>query len=155
MSGLGSDKEYKESRTVVLSLVQHLREKYGLNDTDIYYAGKNIDSQSKFSDVTLALNADLGALDRSDIFLLYYPAKVASSVLVEAGYALAREKPMILLPKNADDLPYFFKQAESASEAGGRIPFVKICEYRYDGNLLRMIDSALQDVLQSSKLSTV
>lgn len=155
MSGLGSDRAYKESRTVVLSLVQHLREKYGLEDKDIYYAGKDIDSQSKFSDVTLALNADLGALDKADIFLLYYPVKVASSVLVEAGYALARRKPMILLPKNADDLPYFFKQAESASEAGEKIPLVKICEYRSDGNLLKMIDDVLQNMLPALKLNAV
>ena len=151
MSGLGSDREYKEARTVVLSLVEHLCKKYGLKDKDVYYAGKDIDSQSKFSDVTLALNADLNALDKSDVFLLYYPVKVASSVLVEAGYALARKKPMILLPKNADDLPYFFKQAETASEQGGPIPLIRICEYKSDRNFLRMIDGMLQDMLPSLK----
>ena len=146
MSGLSSDKEYQESRATVLALVDHLCENYGLNAKDVYYAGKHIDSQSEFSDVTLALSADLSALDDADVFILYYPEKVASSVLVEAGYALARQKPMILLPKNIEDLPYFFKQASVASPEGGKIPLIKICEYKTNTKLLGKIDAVFQDM---------
>lgn len=146
MSGFGSDHEYKESRKIVLSLVEHLCSKYGASDENIYYAGKSISSQSEFDDATLALEADLGALDASEIFILYYPRKIASSVLVEAGYALARKKPMLLLPKNAGDLPYFFKQAHDASRKG-RIPIVEICEYGEEKNILKNIDSALNEIL--------
>lgn len=149
MSGMNSNSAYEESRRVVLSLVGHLCEHFGLRYEDVYYAGKSVSSQQDFNDVSLALEADLKALDEADVFLLYYPVKVASSVLVEAGYALARNKPMILLPKDAKDLPYFFKQASDAS-CEGKIPSVKIYEYHDDKDILEKVDMAIHDFFQSS-----
>lgn len=149
MSGLGSDAEYRKARSSVLNIVRHLRDGYGLRDENIYYAGRNIDSQSEFGDATLALKSDLAALAKTDVFMLYYPVKVASSVLVEAGYALACKKPMILFPKNSSDLPYFFKQAASASNENGEIPDLKIYEYGSESNLLQKVDLALNEIVAS------
>jgi hypothetical protein len=45
---------------------------------------------------------------------MLYPKKIASSVLVEAGWALALGKQSLYFVDKRDDLPFLLKQAEQA-----------------------------------------
>lgn len=56
----------------------------------------------KFIDETRSFNA----LQTSRCFILIYPERISSSVLVEAGYAIALDKISIFISKNNRDLPY-------------------------------------------------
>jgi hypothetical protein len=56
----------------------------------------------------------LQALLESRYFVLLYPKKIVSSVLVEAGWALALGKTSIYFVDERSDLPFLLKQAEQA-----------------------------------------
>jgi TIR domain len=56
----------------------------------------------------------LDILRRSRNFVMYYPFKTASSVLFEAGFAIALDKPSVYFVRRAKDLPYMLGIANSA-----------------------------------------
>lgn len=60
----------------------------------------------------MALEVDITALNKSKRFLLIYPQKIVSSVLFEAGYAFAANKPTVYFIHNRSDLPFLMRQAE-------------------------------------------
>lgn len=148
MSAFDTDAAYRESRNDVLSLVAYLKGEYSFSR--VYYAGEGIASQTEFNDETLALKADIGALKESDIFILYYPSKVASSVLVEAGFAFSREIPMLLLVKDEKDLPYLFREANGIPAEKGWMPSLCICEFSSSEDLLTQLDLGMRNLARLS-----
>ena len=58
---------------------------------------------------------DLEALMNSRYFLLYYPEKKVSSVLYEAGIALAHGKPSVYFVSDPSHLPYLMEQSGQAN----------------------------------------
>ena len=55
----------------------------------VFFAGTNMNSKLDFEAADLSIGIDLDALKESEKFILIYPDKIVSSVLVEAGIALA------------------------------------------------------------------
>jgi len=53
-----------------------------------------------------ALEQDLKEIDSCDRFILIYPKEVKSSIFLELGYAIAKEKDIVILTKNKKLLPY-------------------------------------------------
>lgn len=141
MSAFGSDEEYRRSRAAVVSVVEHLKERHQVDWA--YYAGAEIGSQAEFTEGKLALERDVDALEAADLFVLIYPHKVISSVLVEAGYALARRIPMLLLVRDKADLPYLFKEAERLA-ANTRFAPISIIEYEDTADLRHCLDAGLK-----------
>jgi hypothetical protein len=147
MSGFDSNKDYEESRKIILDLIDHLKKQHTFSD--IYYAGSQISSRSQFTSHNLAMKVDLDALRRSALFILLYPEKLISSVLVEAGYAMACRTPMLLMVKNRGDLPYFFREAEQIS-GDETLPPIEIQEYKGYRDLERSIDASIPRLLHKS-----
>lgn len=112
MAGHEGDAQYKVNRESVLALKRTLEQKNGCKS--VFYAGTNIASMAGFDDDTLALNVDLQEMRASRNFVLYYPEKIASSVLFEAGWALVLGKPSIYIVRDRDDLPFLLNNASQA-----------------------------------------
>jgi nucleoside 2-deoxyribosyltransferase len=146
MSGFSSDSDYQESRKIILGMIKHLENDHKFSS--VYYAGSEIASQAHFNSHELAMKRDLAALRKTDIFILLYPAKIISSVLVEAGYAMALLKPMLLMVKDKRDLPYFFQEAEQIPSEPNEIPKIAIQEYHDPQEIHSIIDSIMPKLLQ-------
>jgi pimeloyl-ACP methyl ester carboxylesterase len=118
MAGHEGETQYAESRAAVLALIRVLHEKCGF--PEVFYAGTTMPTMADFDPKALALQLDLRAMRASRYFILYYPRRVASSVLYEAGWALVLGKPSIYIIKgdqNDDEgLPFLLKDAGQAFE---------------------------------------
>lgn len=116
MAGHKGEVEYTESRNAVLALIQVLKEKCGC--TSVFYAGTTMPTMNDFDPKALALHVDLRAMRASKYFILYYPQKIASSVLYEAGWALILGKPSIYVirddKKEDEGLPFLLNDAGQA-----------------------------------------
>jgi hypothetical protein len=62
----------------------------------------------------LALQIDLQAMRESKNFILFFPKKIPSSVLYEAGWALILGKPSIYITPNDNELPFLLNDASQA-----------------------------------------
>jgi pimeloyl-ACP methyl ester carboxylesterase len=133
MAGLQTEQQYQESRKGVLEVQQLLKD--GCHFQSIYYAGQNLTSKAEFDAQDVALEDDIRALSASRYFLLLYPEKIASSVIFEAGVALACGKPSVYLVRERKDLPYLMSKAEQASSTAK----VKIYDYDTHGDLAKLI----------------
>jgi hypothetical protein len=118
MAGHKGEAEYAESRDAVLALIQVLNDKCGF--ASVFYAGTTMPTMNEFDPKALALDIDLRAMRASKYFILYYPQKIASSVLYEAGWALILGKPSIYVirddKKEDEGLPFLLKDAGQAFE---------------------------------------
>ena len=93
MSAFETDEDYKKDRDVMLKLKKYLEEQ---KNVSIYYAGEHIKSSISFEN-ELVGNNDFEAIESSRCFIMFYPERIVSSVLVEAGYALAlKNRPYTL-----------------------------------------------------------
>ena len=82
-------------------------------DYRVYYAGDHISAEAEFDAPDIALEQNVQALLDVSYFVLVIlePLSKASSVLVEAGFALARNIPSLYFVRDVDYLPYILKQA--------------------------------------------
>jgi pimeloyl-ACP methyl ester carboxylesterase len=116
MAGHQGDADYQEDRNAVLALIEVLKKDCGF--ASVFYAGTTLASQAEFDPEILALQLDLRAMRESRNFLLYYPKKIASSVLYEAGWALILGKPSIYITRHDNQgdegLPFLLNEASQA-----------------------------------------
>jgi nucleoside 2-deoxyribosyltransferase len=112
MAAFGNDEEYKQDRENVLKIINALKQECRFDS--VVYAGKEIESVHDFDAADLSVNTDFQNLIESKYFVLLYPKKIASSVLVEAGWALALGKPSVYFVGDRDDLPFLLQQASQA-----------------------------------------
>jgi hypothetical protein len=125
MSAHAGDDDYQRTRNQVLTFITTLKSMPGLDR--VYFAGQDLPSVTQFATQQSALAQDISALRNSRMFCLIYPERLASSVLVEAGYALAIGMPCVLFTRKRGDLPYLLVDAEAHSVEG--IPAIRIVEY--------------------------
>jgi hypothetical protein len=112
MAGHEGDAEYQQSRSEVLALIDTLKTK--CNCKSVFYAGSAITSKAEFEPEALALVSDLQAMRESRSFILYYPTKLPSSALYEAGWALILGKPSIYIVRDKAGLPFLLNDASQA-----------------------------------------
>jgi len=112
MAGHEGDAEYQQSRSEVLALIDTLKTK--CNCKSVFYAGSTITSKAEFEPEALALVSDLQAMRESRSFILYYPTKLPSSALYEAGWALILGKPSIYIVRDKAGLPFLLNDASQA-----------------------------------------
>lgn len=110
MAGAPDTGTYSEDREFFLALKERLAE----DGTDTYCAGETIPPGQQFDPGAISIRQDLSALDRSALFVLIYFRSAHSSVLFEAGYALARGMESIYLVRDRNDLPFLMKYAAEA-----------------------------------------
>lgn len=97
---------FEELRMDVIELQKLLGEIF---QTSVYYAGREYDPEVGFTHALTAIEIDLKKLREADRFILIHPEKVASSTLVELGWALAESKSCVIFYKNEQDLPFLIK----------------------------------------------
>lgn len=85
----------------------------------VFFAGTNMKTKQDFETADVSVEADVNALKESQNFILIYPDKIVSSVLFEAGIALALGKPSFYFGAT-DNFPFLMKQANQ------KFNFVKI-----------------------------
>lgn len=127
MSGAADESAYQVSRDAAMRIVHRLRS--AEQPYEVYFAGAGIATKAEFTPQGSALEQDMGFLRSADAFVLIYPEKVLSSVLIEAGYAMALGMPMVLFVRRRADLPYLLQEAESTSNRH-LVPPITIREYR-------------------------
>lgn len=132
MAAFTNDEEYKDDRKDTLRIVETLQDKCKFDS--VFYAGRHIDSIDSFDAEDISIQNDYEALSKSRYFVMLYPKKIVSSVLVEAGWALALRKPSIYFVRNRDDLPFLLKEAAMA------YPRVKVYEENGIDDIVKLIE---------------
>jgi|SRR5690606_10627888 len=51
----------------------------------------------------------LESLQKSSLYVLYYPERVVSGALVELGMAVAMKKPVLIYTKSVENMTYFMR----------------------------------------------
>ena len=115
MSSFKSDNEYQEHRKIIIELINYLKSNTKYNC--IYFSGETLSNQDEFLPPDQAVRRDFGALEASRIFVLIFPGQLNSSVIVEAGYALALGKPSIYFIKDRHDLPFMLREVTQIEQA--------------------------------------
>lgn len=113
MAGLRTEEDYQKYRNEALHLEEVL--KYKCNFKSIFYAGRDIKTKAEFEAQSISLEEDFYSLRDSRYFLLLYPEKIVSSVLFEAGWAIALGKPSVYYVRDRNDLPFLMAEASAAS----------------------------------------
>lgn len=106
ISSFDSASQYIDDRYNVLQLIGILESKVGT----VFYAGRNLPDKENL-DGDEEVEKDFEAIRNCEYFIMCYPEKSTSSVLVEAGYALALDKFSIYIVRNLSDLPFLLQFA--------------------------------------------
>jgi hypothetical protein len=130
MAATNSENEYKESRDRALTIIQALKTQCTFSS--VYFAGEQIKTKADFDPPLLAIVDDFEKIRQSRYFVLLYPEKVASSALVETGFALALGKTTVMFVHRHDDLPFLLKNADA-------LPSVRIYDFADDKSLQKLI----------------
>jgi hypothetical protein len=125
---------YASHRKDILKVTALLEQQCNLK---CYFAGQNRLTLADFETSDISLHNDYKALARSRYFLLVYPESIVSSVLVEAGVAIALNKPSIYFKQTGATLPFMLRNAANTDAAD--IPRIRIYEYTDVSHVLQMI----------------
>lgn len=143
MASISTNKKYKSDRQLVIDIISHLNTH--CNISTVYFAGNAIANQNAFEAPNTSLERNLKALTHSKSYILIYPEKLASSILFEAGYAFALNKPAIYFVKGStDNLPFLLQGAAQATD------FVEIHKYNNTSDIKRILVER-QNLLQNCK----
>lgn len=107
MAAYRTEKKYREQHAIVEQVFTTLVKDCKLQ---VYWAGEKIRSMKDFDTLDLSVDADLSALHSSTSFMLIYPERLTSSVLFEAGYALALDKGSHYFVRDRKDLPFLMRE---------------------------------------------
>ena len=131
MASYDTDQAYKKDREGVLKLITSLRKECDFKS--IIYAGHHIETMDEFDVPDLSIIDNMEALNESKYFVMVFPMKMVSSVLIEAGVALCQSKPSIFFVRKKDELPFLLRQAEQA------FSFIKIYECKSIDDICKLI----------------
>lgn len=132
MAAFPDDENYRKNREDVMKLVDAFRT--ACQFKSVVFAGKEIESIKGFEAPDISAADDIQALRESRLFVLYYTEKIVSSVLFEAGVALALHKPSLYFVRDRDHLPFLMRQAEQAFDG------VRIYECRSADEIIALIE---------------
>lgn len=90
IAGFDNNTAYLEYRNKVIHFIQQIQEQAQI--VELYSALTSVSSQSEYDSPEEAAKQDLSALNNATHFILFYPQKVATSALIELGFALAQSK---------------------------------------------------------------
>jgi hypothetical protein len=130
MAAYETDAEVKADHDRIEPVVAYLEDQLSLS---VYWAGRHIRSKADFHAPDISATKDVEALLDSRFFLLLYPARIASSVLFEAGIALRNCLTSIYFVHSAKHLPFLMTQASQAFKN------VRIYEGDLPGDLITLL----------------
>lgn len=103
ISGFETLKEYEDYRAEVVDFINDL--KSAREDIEIFCELLRVKDEDDYMTPEKSCEEDFGAIEKSDMFLLFHPRKAQTSALMELGYAYAKGKKIIIVGQE-DDLPY-------------------------------------------------
>lgn len=106
---------YSANRIDTLAVISTIRAEHSLS---VFYAGESRPSRAFFEDEAWALADNCDVLDRARKLILIYPGAapeydrpLASSALIEVGYAIARRLPILIFySRSLTTLPYLLRK---------------------------------------------
>ena len=134
-----TNEEYQTNRALIMSVLDKIAE---INSNyRCYFAGININTLDEFDSNRDSAENDLKVLDESRSFVMILPSEnLKTSCFVEAGYAIAKNKPSIYFIKNDNDLPFMLKKIDAA------INDIRIYEFSNNTNLLEKVQKNIKNL---------
>lgn len=131
MAAFPENSEYREDRKRVSHIIKAFRAycRFG----SIYYAGTTLASKADFDPENISLAANIKALEQSQHFVLIYPRPLPSSVLVEAGIALALKLPSAYFVRSKTDLPFLLQNPGEAERC------IRVYEYTDTNHIIGLV----------------
>jgi hypothetical protein len=114
MGSIQSSRKYQGIRSEAMTVLEAFERDCGFKT---FFFGREVGTREflEESDLPIVKIATcLNALRRSRAFVLLYPCKLASSALVESGFALSLNKKAIYFVRSREHLPFFLRHSESA-----------------------------------------
>ncbi|WP_046757674.1 hypothetical protein [Kordia jejudonensis] len=105
-SRITSQNEVKELQKILSNL--------GYNP--IFNASDYFETEQDYQPPQVAAREDFKAIENCKNFLFYYPERVASSALVELGYAIRDRDNIIIICKNRNILPFLVRELDGINE---------------------------------------
>lgn len=127
-----TDVDYLRERQTALRVKEAILAAFRVGT--VFYAGEHLHTSADFEDADVALRVDIARLQRCRVFVMIYPEALASSVLVELGYAMAYGKPAIYFVRKRESLPFVLR---SVSQVFRRI---LVFQYKDEEDLIRIIE---------------
>ena len=124
-----SDGDFESATNKVREIKKVLEEE--CNFQRIFFAGLNMNTKDDFQTADISIDTDVDAIKESQNFIMIYPEKIVSSVLFEAGIALALGKPSFYFGYK-NNFPFLMQQANQSflhvkiHEAGSLDEIIKI-----------------------------
>ena len=140
MDSLGE--RYAGQRPRVLQLLETLRE--FPECSRVYYAGESLPTPDDYDDEAIALRDCMAHLRRTKFFLMIYPDKLASSVILEVGIALVLRIPGVIFYREWRDLPYLLRGVRSV------FPAMHTCRYTSFANLQKLVQDEVVPRLRAN-----
>lgn len=131
------EERYRNLNEQIKRVKESLRKECNIESS--FYAGLDIDGPAKFDQPYIALEKAITTLLASRKFILIYPKRMSSSIVFEAGLALAHGKPSVWFVHDRSQLPYLMREADQASDHDGR-RLVRILEYKDFDDLVRSFE---------------
>lgn len=108
MAGIDSEEDFQFAMAKIEQLLHTLETE--CNFKRIYFAGRGMKTKKDFDNAGVSVKDDTDAIRDSRIFILVYTEKIVSSVLLEAGIALAYGKPSFYF---GNHFPFLMKEANN------------------------------------------
>ena len=128
---------YTSFRKDIIRLIECLEEIF---QCEVHFGGKDKSSSEDFGFPPVSFKQNMSKLDEYDKFILIYPEKLASSVLVETGWALKAEKECIFFVKNRDELPFLLQNFEQGK--------VRIIDYKVIDEIIKLFEKHKKDMFK-------
>jgi len=141
MGAVQAAQKYQEIRSQAMAVVEALENECGFK---VFFFGREVDSREHLdeSDLPVAkIVRCMNALRRSRYYVLFFPAKVSSSALVEAGFALSLNKTGIYFVRSREHLPFLLRYSESAFP-------IRIHQYKTIDGLINVIRTHRQRLFE-------
>ena len=111
MASIAGEREYDRWRGLVLTSIDVIKDKFGFEE--VVCPMEQISGSAEFEDPEFVAAKDLLQLQQCEYFLMLYPSQLASSVLVELGYAIAQNKKSVVLVQDKMQLPFIIREADN------------------------------------------
>jgi hypothetical protein len=151
MAGYNNKAKYEDQLKDTLAIISALQSYCGIKT--VYYAGMKITSVDEFEPTDIAAEIDLEAIRKSRTFVMLYPEEIVTSVLFEAGFALALGRTSVYFVKDREHLPFLMRSAPMLSRD---FPDVKIYSCEDHTQIVKTIASSGKQLLsidQENKLN--
>ena len=143
MAGIDSEEDFQAAMIKIEELLVSLEKE--CNYKRLYFAGRGMKTKKDFDNAGVTVKDDTDAIKESRVFIMVYLQKIVSSVLFEAGIALAYGKPSFYF---GNDFPFLMKEANNVYS------HIKIYEANTVDDIIKMISKNKQTLFSATPSNT-